>query len=121
MGREDLEHMWSTFAKREDGDIEYEEWNSEERLGCVICGLSGGMFVGEAPPPPPAPPSSTCSQQDLIQWILKPSTPLSVTALGELAFFDLKAALEPLFWVWLPDLALPALELLNLTCLTAVL
>ncbi|CAE7453812.1 CML25 [Symbiodinium natans] len=53
--------MWSTFAKREDGDIEYE---------------------------------------DLIQWILKPSTPLSVTALGELAFFDLKAALEPLFWAY---------------------
>ena len=42
--------------------------------------------------------------QDLIQWILKPSTPLTVSSTWELTFFDLKSHLEPLFWVWLPGL-----------------
>ncbi|CAE7769522.1 CML25 [Symbiodinium pilosum] len=61
VSRDDMDHMWSKFPKREDGDAEYD---------------------------------------DFIKWILKPSTPLSVTPLGELVFFDLKAALEPLFWAY---------------------
>mmetsp|Transcript_24736 Transcript_24736/g.50875 ORF Transcript_24736/g.50875 Transcript_24736/m.50875 type:complete len:473 (-) Transcript_24736:93-1511(-) len=64
VSREDLDHMWSTFAKRADGDIEYE---------------------------------------DLIQWILKPSTPLTVSSTWELTFFDLKSHLEPLFWAYDQD------------------
>ena len=28
VSREDLDHMWSTFAKRADGDIEYEDFYS---------------------------------------------------------------------------------------------
>ena len=38
--------------------------------------------------------------RDLVNWILKPSTPLMLTESGDLAFFDLKAALHPLFQVW---------------------
>ncbi|CAK9038399.1 unnamed protein product [Durusdinium trenchii] len=36
-------------------------------------------------------------KSDLVDWILKPSTPLMLTESGNLAFFDLKSALQPLF------------------------
>ena len=38
-------------------------------------------------------------KSDLVDWILKPSTPLMLTESGNLAFFDLKSALQPLFQV----------------------
>ena len=55
-----VDHLWSYFPKRDDGDIE---------------------------------------NSDLVEWILRPSTPLMLTDAGDLAFFDLKSALYPLFQV----------------------
>lgn len=37
---------------------------------------------------------------DLVDWILRPSTPLMLTDAGDLAFFDLKFAIQPLFQVY---------------------
>ncbi len=39
----------------------------------------------------------------LVDWILRPSTPLMLTNAGDLAFFDLKSALYPLFQVHCPS------------------
>jgi len=59
--KEEVDHLWSYFPKRDDGDIE---------------------------------------NSDLVEWILRPSTPLMLTDAGDLAFFDLKTALYPLFQVY---------------------